>query len=360
MLQESINQYKPNYYIHPGEILEEVLEENYCKKREFANRCGVSAKTISQIINCKSNISPEMALIFERVLGISAELWINLDTKYRLFEARQNEIEKFSNQIEWINKFPLKELVKRGYLPHLEKNTNLVGAILSFFKISDISNWEQKYNNYQISYRKSTAYKKNCIYSLASWIRIVENKAELIDVTAYSKTKFLNSINKIRELDIKNFAKLKEKIIKYCSDAGVAIIFEPEISKTHVSGATFWARKDKAVIGITLRYKSDDHFWFTLFHEFAHILLHSKKEIFIDDEKSENIDTENEANEFAKNILIAPKKYERFISEGHFTASRIKEFAEKINISPGVIVGRLQKEGLINYNRLNNLKNRVS
>ena len=105
------------------------------------------------------------------------------------------------------------------------------------------------------------------------------------------------------------------------------------------------------------RGKKDDILWFTLFHEIAHLIKHSKKEVFIDLEDAKINDIEKEADEFAKNILIPNNE---FIKNNIFYDEKIiKDFSKKINISTGILVGRLQKDEIIGWNQFNNLITRL-
>lgn len=107
---------------------------------------------------------------------------------------------------------------------------------------------------------------------------------------------------------------------------------------------------------ISDRGRKDDILWFTLFHEIAHLIKHSKKEVFVDLENDEKSDIENEADEFARNILIPDDIYNKFVNENYlYTEQIIKNFSLENNISTGIVVGRLQKDGKIRWNEFSNL-----
>jgi len=113
---------------------------------------------------------------------------------------------------------------------------------------------------------------------------------------------------------------------------------------------------DKALIILSLRHTSDDHFWFTFFHEAGHILLHSKKQVFIDEAKQSLDAEEEEANQFADNQLTPKSQLKKFLQRGVFTAAAIKDFANQVDVSPGIVVGKLQHEGFIEIKNHNKLK----
>jgi Zn-dependent peptidase ImmA (M78 family) len=119
---------------------------------------------------------------------------------------------------------------------------------------------------------------------------------------------------------------------------------------------TRWINPDKALIQLSLRGKYEDLFWFTFFHEAGHILLHGKKDIFIESKKNES-NKELEADIFAKDLLIPIEKWQDFIKKGKFKIKReVVRFASELNISPAIVVGRLQHDGLIQFSHLNELK----
>jgi len=152
---------------------------------------------------------------------------------------------------------------------------------------------------------------------------------------------------------------------KLCAAAGVAVVFVPELPKTRLSGATRWLTPNKAIIELSVRHKSDDHLWFTFFHEAGHILRHGKTDVFIDEDwkratsNSKN-KREREANEFASSLLVPAEALGRFVAENKpkFSAANVRRFASELGIAPGIVVGRLQYEGHIPYSHLNALKQR--
>ncbi len=144
--------------------------------------------------------------------------------------------------------------------------------------------------------------------------------------------------------------------IRLCADAGVAVAFVPELPKVRASGAARWLSPTKALIQVNYRYKTDDQLWFTFFHEAGHILKHGKRDVFIEDGELQN-DKEAEANKFAADFLIPPLEYRRFTSRtGHYRKTEIIEFAEQLEIAPGIVVGRLQHDGKLPPQNCNELK----
>ena len=137
----------------------------------------------------------------------------------------------------------------------------------------------------------------------------------------------------------------------------MAVAFVPELPKMRTSGATWWLSPTKAVILLSLRYKSDDHLWFSFFHEAGHILLHGKKDVFIEDNHSS--DKENEANRFASEFLIPTHRLSTFVASTRLSKEAVRAFAAELGIAPGIVVGRLQHDSLLPVTHCNELKNRL-
>lgn len=359
MIETERYRYQPDYAVHPGEILEETLEARGMKKRDLAEKCGLNVKTMSQIINGKASITPETALQLERVLGISANIWSNLNTSYRLFKAKLTARKEFSKHEEWLKQLPIAQLTRRGIIQHKNDPVEIIEQLLDFFGVGSIATWQERIEHTQVAFRRSPSFQSSP-GSVATWLRIGELRAQDVDCSPYNKFKFLKALREIRGLTCEDPAVFAPKMKRLCAGAGIALVFVSELPKTHLSGATQWIDKDKALIMLSLRYKSDDHFWFSFFHEAGHILHHSKKSIFIDEEKMELNEKEEGANQFASDMLISNKMYSSFVTNRKYeTATGIWDFAQQAGIAPGIVVGRLQHDSIIPFrSSFNRLKSR--
>ncbi len=356
-MSTAINEYKPNYAVHPGEYLEEVLESRNIQKNDFARRCGLSAKTVSQIINRQVSFSTEVAVQFEKVLGVSAEIWLRMLASYQLHEARENEHEKLSKAAMWARQFPLADLRKLGIIERTRDPAKWIGQLLRFFEVSSPETWEDVYSDKAIAFRKSPSLQASP-FAIATWLKLAEAEANAVETEPYNGGNLRKTIERIRSLTLEVPEAFEPELRRLCADCGVAVVLVPELTGTRISGATEWIDSDKAMIALSLRHKSEDHFWFTLFHEIGHILLHGKKQVFIENNGNRSEEAEIEADVFARDCLLSPKYYKSFVAHGSFFKSDIIEFAERIGISPGVVVGILQHDGHIKYEWHNGLKRR--
>jgi addiction module HigA family antidote len=356
MAEAIVNQFVPDYAVHPGEILEEILEAQGISKTEFAERSRLTPKTISWIVTGKNPVTSENAIVFERILGISAEVWNNLDAEFRLFQARQKARDSLDKAVQWSKRFPLAELVKRGVLPNTRDAKEKAAALLNFFRVKDSDAWTALYGNMSVAFYKSAAFNSN-YESVSCWLRLAEIQAERIKTGVYDAEAFKKALSEIRSLTNKKPEIFEPRMRELCATSGVALVFVSELSGTHLSGATRWLTSDKAMIALSLRHKSDDHLWFTFYHEAGHILKHGKKDVYIDEEYGAATKQEQEANRFAAISLVPETKYHEFISNyPKLTKRHVNNFARNIGIAPGIVVGRLQHDGIIPYSWLNGLK----
>lgn len=352
------NQYQPDYAVPPGWILEERLAAQGISHAEFARRCDRSAKLISEIISGKAPIEAKTALQFERVLGVDADIWLGIEKDYQLHQIREAEERQAEESGAWAKTFPLVELANRGVIPKPSSANQSVEPLFSFFQVASIQAWRTRYATSNVAYRHSPSFESDeC--SLATWLRLAEIDAEEQKCKTYDRSAFKTALRRIRQLTREPFNKALKESIEICNNAGVALSLVEPLPKARLSGAAWWLSPRKPVIALSARHRTDDHLWFSLFHEAAHILLHSKKDVFVDEANTGGANLETEANEWASHFLVSRLDWRRFVDEGEFTSLDICDFADEQRIAPGIVVGRLQHEKRIGWNRLNNLKVRL-
>ncbi len=350
------NQFVPDYAIPPGETLFDTIEALGMSQAELSERTGRPKKTINEIIKGKAPITPDTALQLERVLGVSAAFWNNLEKNYREILARLAEQERLQEQIVWLRELPVKALVKLGWIRPYKEKVHQLQEVLNYFGVASPECWRELWLGAQVAYRTSQAFESDP-GAVSAWLRKGELTSREIACKPYDELTFRNALQRVRSITVKPPEEFQDEVVRICAEAGVAVAFVPGLPKMCASGATWWMTPTKAVILLSLRYKSDDHLWFSFFHEAGHILLHGKKDVFIEDNHAS--DKEDEANRFASEFLIPSCKLKAFISTSRISKDAIRCFAEELGISPGIIVGRLQHEGIIPLNHCNELKTRL-
>ena len=358
MIKRKKTSFFPNYAVPPGKTLFETLRTLGMTQAELADRMGRPKKTINEIISGKTAITAETALQFERVFGAPASFWNNLERNYRETLARLKEDKQLCLQKEWIKRFPIAAMIKEKWLSKEESPIKMVKALLNFFGVAGIEEWQKIWQSPLAIYRASSVFQGNP-YAIAAWLREGEIEAGQEKCAPFAEDAFKESLKKIRLITSEPPNIFEPEMKKLCAQAGIAVVFVPELPGTHVYGATRWLNSTKALIQLSLRGKSDDFLWFTFFHEAGHVLLHGKREAFIESKKNrgeKSAEKEDEADKFAREFLISSKKLENFIGKGDFSLAAIKRFADFSKIAPGIVVGRLQHDRHIHFSEGNSLK----
>jgi addiction module HigA family antidote len=347
--------HEPDYAVPPGGVLQDTIDALGMSQADLAVRTGLSKKTINQIIRGREPLSHDTALRLERVTGTPARLWNSLEAGYRERLARLEEKERLVQDLEWLKTIPTGELIRRRAIEEQSDRVGLLQAVLAFFGVNSPREWAAVWNNMEVGFRKSPAFEANR-GAVAAWIRLGELEAQRIECRPFDKDRFKKALDQIRALTIEGSEVFVPRMRELCAAAGVAVVFTLEIKGAPVSGATQWLTPDKALIQLTLRHKSNDHFWFSFFHEAGHILKHGKKEKFVEDGAAQD-EREEEANRFAADFLIPRERVAELT--GLRERDQIVSFAESVQIAPGIVLGRLQNMGLHDHgSRDNDLKER--
>ena len=351
------NEYEPTYMTPPGETLAEVLENIGMSQAELAERTGRPKKTINEIIKGKAAITPETAIQFERVLGKPASFWNNRERNYREWLARQDERQLLAEHIPWMKKFPVRSMIKMGWIAEHGDPINQLDELLRYLGVASPLQWQTMLEGTQ--WRQSPTFAADPA-AVSAWLRQGELQAQKIECQSYDPDRFQAVMQEIRGLTNEMPEVFVAEVVRICAQAGVAVVFVPEITGTRTCGATRWLTPTKALIMLSLRYKTNDHLWFTFFHEAGHILLHGKREVFLedDDEVSEDVRAkEEEADQFSADFLIPAEELRRFHTRGEYYCHEdIIAFAQHLGIAPGIVVGRLQHDKIVPPQNFNKLK----
>ena len=351
---------------HPGTMVSEYLEFNEWTQRELARRTGLTPKTVNEICNGKARISPTTALAFERVFHRPAHFWLNLQTKYDEIEARQLAMDNLLSWREWANRFPIADMKRFRFLDVPSKDeTSVTSALLSFFGVSSPESWQSVWRTSPIAYRQ-TLKPVTSKEAISAWLRATELEANRVSTSPFDEHKLRLAIPELRRQTREGPQVFIPELQRLCAAAGVAVVWIPELPQTGISGCSRWLTGHRALIALTLRYKTDDQMWFTFFHEVGHILLHRQRHMLILDNATEDLldrtvdpemqQIEEEASRFAADTLIPPESLSQFIRRKVFTNASIKAFADALTIGPGIMVGRLQHEGVLKHFQGNQLK----
>lgn len=344
------------YVIAPGETILELLDANCMTQLDLANKTGINKKTINEIIKGKAPITISTALKLEYVFNIPASFWNKLESSYRESLERQKDLQSIKEDVKYLKNIPYLEISKRNWVEKTKNPIEKVINLRKFFSVASLS--------FDTDLKRKLVFRKKenenfSIESLYCWLRYGEIEANKVEYPKFDVEKLKSKVNEIRKLANKSFLEQYLKIQQILFECGVSLIYEPHLPHTYVSGVSYKINCNKAIIMISDRGKRDDILWFTLFHEIAHLIKHSKKEFFIDEENNEKNNIEIEADDYARNILIPDNIYNNFVKQNYLTEKKIKKFSLENNISTGIIIGRLQKEGKIGCNEFSNLITKI-
>jgi HTH-type transcriptional regulator/antitoxin HigA len=343
--------YIPDIAFHPGETLKEILEEKGMTNKELALRTNKPEKTISKVVNGTSALTPDMAIAFETVLGLPAQFWMNLQRDYDETSARLNHVKNCQDAQEWARQFPYPKMVELGWVPKTSKAEEKAHNLFRFFEITTEAAWEKSYveGGLRVAARLDLAHnvKKHAI---TAWLRKGELEVKGVELPSFSKTQLKKIIPELKTIMIAGQSGFFNELRSICASAGVCVILVPSLPSATIHGCSRWIN-GMPVIQLCERYKRYDRFWFTFFHEIAHVLLHGSKYVSLE---MNNYETdaepkEQEANDWAGEQLFSNEDLDRLKQMDYSNPKVVKKFAQEINTHPCIIVGRLQREKLVGY-----------
>ncbi|MGW9597779.1 ImmA/IrrE family metallo-endopeptidase [Streptomyces chartreusis] len=349
---------EPDYAVPPGETILEFLEESGMTQREFALRAGLSAKHLNQLVKGIVSLSPDVAERLENVTGIKARFWNRLEADYQSTRKRLREARDPVLFEDWCKSLPVRELIKRGQVPEEPSDkASRWDQLLAFFGVSSLDAWTELYEKPAAAFRQTKAFEAK-VGAVAAWLRLGEVAAQAITCDPFDKRGLQSELPKLRSLTLLPPEQFEPELVKTCARNGVAVVLVKEITGSRACGATRWVSSNKAIVQLSLRYKTDDQFWFTVFHELGHVLMHGKQDVLVEPARTSGAEEprEVEADRFARDLLIPPKDAVRLGSLRSIAS--VRGFARELGIAPGIVVGRLHHEKKWPHSWGNDLKRR--
>lgn len=366
-MMTSSRRFRPDWASSPGDTIADILGERDISVVELAHLLGQTPEDASDLLQGRATITIALARRLTEALGASVEFWMSRDYQYRQDSSRLHVADE-----EWLRDLPVGDMIKYGWLMPPPRPSDELAACLDFFGLPSVGAWRETYAGlrHMAAFRTSPSFDSRPA-SVASWLRQGEIEAERIECRPWDATRFQESLSTIRSLTrTKDPGRFLPELQKRCAESGVAVVVVRAPSGCRASGAIRFLSLDKAVLQLSFRFLTDDHFWFTFFHEAGHLLLHGERnfslEVFRGErcwilEGIEALSTrdEQEANDFAANVLIPPE-LQPALSNLPRDSRAVIRFAVRVGVSPGIVVGQLQYIGRIGYDQLNSLKRRFS
>lgn len=356
-MNDSGHGFNPDYHYAPGNTLADYLAELGMSQAELARRTGLSVKHVNQIMQGQASITANTAVLLERTTGIDARIWSQLEAISQVARGRLEEEGRLEQSVSWLAEFPIGELKKRKYITARATGAQQLRELLNFFRVASPAAWDQVWAT-PTAYRLSPSLEPD-FAALATWIRIGELQSGKIGhLPTFNRERFESLLPDIRGLTLlQDGSEAVAKLVDLCASAGVAVVVEPEIKGARINGVVRWLTSGNPLVILSMRHRWADIFWFTFFHEVGHIFLHEqKKPTFIDAPISGTRTSvlEVEADNFASTTLV-PRESEHLLANA-YDAATIAAVAQQIGVHTGIIVGRMQHDGLIRFSQFNDLR----
>ncbi|RKS78638.1 addiction module HigA family antidote [Actinomadura pelletieri DSM 43383] len=332
-------EFEPDWSVHPGAILQAILDERGIKQAELADRTSLTPKHINQIVKQNIGISGDVAQALEHALGLDALFWLRVDAAYQAHISREKAVSRLSEFVEWFESFDRPALVRHGIIGPKEAKESAVEKVLKFFGVATPTAFEQTWQRPRVSFRRSRAFEV-VEQNTALWLRMLDLAGNAQEAAPFkvgalrALTKQLPAMTTLNVVD--GFTVVRNAL----AEAGVRLVFVRQIAGSRMSAATWWLTADRPVIGITERQRKPDVLWFSLLHEIGHILLHPKRTtlLSLERERTEEDPAEQEADAFAENVLF-PDDASDAIAKAR-TRDQLLMLATKLGVGPAIVAGR--------------------
>jgi HTH-type transcriptional regulator/antitoxin HigA len=334
--------FTPDWTFHPGAVLKEVLDQRNLRQSELAERTGISAKHLNQIVNESIGITGDVAVRLERALNIPAHFWTYADADYQAFASTQKFKTELTQYISWVDGFDRTTLLRNGIIDDDDDGVTRVEKVLRLFEVASPDAFDKSWMRPRVSFRRSQAFTV-AEQNTALWLRLVERSAERVSARTLNMRelkKVCRALPALTNMSITDgFVAARAALIH----AGVILTFVREVPDTRMNAATWWLSAERPVVGVTERHRRPDIFWFNIVHELGHIVRHPRRTTFvnIDLDKSRGDSAEEEADEFAVETLF-PGSAQSLIANAK-TRRDLVLLAAELGIGVSSVAGRFAR-----------------
>jgi HTH-type transcriptional regulator/antitoxin HigA len=325
----------------PGEFLADELEARGWTQTEFAEIIGRPQKLVNDIVLGKRGLTPETAADFAAALGTSAQFWMNLETAWQLSRVapRADSIARAAKLRE---RFPVREMCKRGWIRPTEPGNDLERSVLSFFELDSVD------SPIEFGHAARRNYKKEVTAHQWAWIFRVNQLATALKTPPFSGATLRAKIPELERLMIE--PEEIRHVPRILMECGIRLVIVEPIPGSEIQGVCFWINENRSpVIGLTLKGDQIDKFWFDFWHEIEHVLNGDGKDGIIiedfDETKVETDEAEKSANRSAANHCVPIGAMKDFVLRHNpmFSEKNLLGFAKIVRRHPGIVAGQLQR-----------------
>lgn len=354
---------EPNWSSPPGDTIARLMGTREIEGTELADALGLRMDEFDALIGGQRRLTKSDAVVLADHLGSTTRFWLARDKAYVLDMARLDKESSFDSEVFWLASMPTSSMRKYGWVPKdVRAKHKLKEEILAFFGCASLQDWGKHYSSGigAVAFRTSLSLASDGMATLV-WLRAGELAAARLDTPKFDRVAFKKLLPGLKKLSaFKRPSAFLPRLIEACRSVGVSVATARTPEGCRASGASWFNSEGKPVVLLSFRHMSEDHFWFTFFHEAAHVLLHGKNHIDGDDAQTMGTDTdrqEREANEFAQELLF-PASLRAELEERGLGRRSIMAMARVADVTPGIIVGQLEKAGAVRHGQLNFLKRR--
>lgn len=329
-----------------------MLDDKGWTQDDLAAVTGWRRQSISNIVSGKAGITPAMAVALAAAFGNEPAEWLRWNAQYELTLAEVDHV-AVERRAKIFGKAPIRDMQKRGWITGTDDEAALEAALEGFFGAP---------LDAAISFpvaAKRTVQLEELNAAERAWCFRARQLASVVPVEApFSPNRLASAERMLRQAAA--FPKEIRKVPRILSEHGIRFMVIEPLPTVKMDGAAFWLDEHSPVIAVSVRYDRVDAFWFTVMHEFKHI-EHADSYSFdsnIISERDGKIsivlardDAEQRANAAASDALVPDDELTSFIRRlaPLYSKERLIQFAHRMKIHPGIIVGQLQHRGELGY-----------
>jgi HTH-type transcriptional regulator/antitoxin HigA len=347
--------FEPRWASAPGRTIMTRLNELGIGEQEFADHLGTSVQTTTELLAGRTEITPHLAMRLAESIGGTQSFWERRDAQYRA-GLRRVDVDR------WVQDLPVADMVRYGWISKPDGWSATVAECFGFFDVRDLEQWRNVYEQQLASVQLRISAKVQVrTPAVAAWLRKASMETSQAATDVFDRDRLRSALPQLRALTRQQHPeRFLPALRTLLAEAGVALAVVPFMHGCPASGAILPVGNDRALMVVSGRFLSDDQFWFTVFHEIGHLLIHELDRGCVDNPGGKDaVDSpqELEANEFAASTLL-PSEIRTQIPTGRLTYRDVVRVAQLAGVSPGVVVGQLQFDERIDFAQLNKAKRR--
>ncbi len=333
----------------PGEDIREELEQRGWGQADLAKIVGRPLPTINEIIQGKRAIMPEMAVALGTAFGTGAMYWMQKESAYRLSLVEQTDPET-ERRARLFEIAPVKEMEKRGWIKTGQAAAGLERELCRFFGVESLEVEPSVH-----AAARQTFKAEDFTAAQRAWVYRAARLASVLNVRSFSPESLAAGMSEIRALA--QHAEKVRHVPRVLAEIGIRLVVVEPLPKTRIDGAAFWLedKPDAPVIVLSLRHDRIDWFWHTLAHELFHIKNGDRRSIdsnLVGETRTESLnEMEARADHEGAAFLLPPERVESFVIRVRpfFSKEKINQFAQRMQIHPGIVNGQLQHLGHVGW-----------